>query len=170
MPGRKSKKNLRIAGPESTVRIEVRVLFSSRGCSHPGLELYHWFPTCQVMDVKLLKCLCPCEQQTGNGELLSGTASEKQRSSSGTGLKAAGSATKLPFHALKLFIAPTSPPPSSSLKPAWRQQVQLPNCPSTHSKTLHSSSYITTTIIITETSRRQACIACCHSPPCSPFS
>ena len=94
------------------------MLFSSRGCSHPGLELYHWLPTCQVMDVKLLKCLCPCEQQTSNGELLSGTASEKQRSSSGTGLEAAGSATKLPFHSLKLFLAPTSPPPSSSPKPA----------------------------------------------------
>lgn len=48
VPGRKSKKNLRIAGPENTVRIEARVSFSSRGCSHPGLELYHWFPTCQV--------------------------------------------------------------------------------------------------------------------------
>lgn len=113
--------------------IEVRVLFSSRGCSHPGLELYHWLPTCQVMDVKLLKCLCPCEQQTSNGELLSGTASEKQRSS-----RAGGS--------------------------GFSYQAALPL-----TQTL-PSSYITTTIIITETSRRQACIACCHSLPCSPFS
>ena len=142
VPGRKSKKNLRTAGPKNTMSIEVRVLFSSRGCSHPGLELYHWLPTCQVMDVKLLKCLCPCEQQTSNGELLSGTASEKQRSSSGTGLEAAGSATKLPFHSLKLFLAPTSPPPSSSPKPAGDRRA-LPAAtllPAHHSHVLYVTS------------------------------
>lgn len=120
VPGRKSKKNLRIAGPENTVRIEARVSFSSRGCSHPGLELYHWFPTCQVTDVKLLKCLCPCQQQTSNGELLSGSASEKQEKLQWH--RAGGSRfsyqTALPL-TQKLFIAsPTSPPPSSSQRPA----------------------------------------------------
>lgn len=116
--GNQRKTSELIAGPENTVRIEARVSFSSRGCSHAGLELYHWFPICQVMDVKLPKCLCPCQQQTNNGELLSGTASEKQEKLQWH--RAGGSRfsyqTALP-HTQKLFITPpTSPPPSSSQK------------------------------------------------------
>ena len=109
------------------------MLFSSRGCSHPGLEVYHCFPTCQVMDAKLPKCLCPCQQQTSNGELLSGTASEKQEKLQWhrAGGRRFSYQTALPL-TQKLFIAPpTSPPPSSSPKlagdrRAWPAAILLP--------------------------------------------
>lgn len=57
MPSRKSK-TLRITGQENIVRVEAGASFSSHVCSHPGPELYHEFPTCRVMGVKLPRCLC----------------------------------------------------------------------------------------------------------------
>lgn len=51
MPNRKSKK-LRITGPENTGRVKASLSFSFGACSHPGLELYHKFPTCQAMGVR----------------------------------------------------------------------------------------------------------------------
>ena len=135
--GNQRKTSELIPGPENTVGIEARVLFSSRGCSHPGLEVYHCFPTCQVMDAKLPKCLCPCQQQTSNGELLSGTASEKQEKLQWH--RAGGSRfsyqTALPL-TQKLFIAPpTSPPPPSSPKLAGDRRALPPAIllPSHHS-------------------------------------
>ena len=85
------------------------------------------------MDAKLPKCLCPCQQQTSNGELLSGTASEKQEKLQWhrPGGSRFSYQTALPL-TQKLFITPpTSPPPSSSPKLAgdrcaWPAAILLP--------------------------------------------